>query len=427
MSVESSATSAIRHRREDALSTPRMRCIEFRYLDEHGPWMRPVAWSLRDASGQTGNYIALSHRRDDNTEKTGTLVSNYACRSGLNTHTVDSNAVDDPSQLPALFYDACEDREDWNSGSKNMDDYYQHAWLTIAIMMPSTLGELFKRSQDISDLPRVTRLPYRNRYGQQDGHFYVQAISDGMLAFSKSGIFVQCQRGPPKSLDGHGVLSSPRGSTRTLRVDLAFKSSTPLALTTPLQICAAWEDVVQTFSGLHVTRIEEDGLVALAGIAHEFGEAFGAHHHASFQRPYGNPASTSRWSYAWGLWSNWDRALQWKQIATGPRLRIEGIPTWSWASMVSDEKGTNHDIVRKGISFRWATPSAENRVHAPHSSVEVTTVEYNNDKRFAILEVNGPMLQVNLRGPFESLDADFAADLAGYNPDFGRGLWRNVG
>ncbi|KAI1350787.1 hypothetical protein F5Y01DRAFT_139596 [Xylaria sp. FL0043] len=79
------------------------RCIEFRYLDEHGPRMRPVAWSLRDASGQTGKCIALSHRRDDNTEKTRTLVSNYACRSSLCTHTVDSNAVDDPFQLPALF------------------------------------------------------------------------------------------------------------------------------------------------------------------------------------------------------------------------------------------------------------------------------------------------------------------------------------
>ncbi|KAI1350788.1 hypothetical protein F5Y01DRAFT_325850 [Xylaria sp. FL0043] len=184
-------------------------------------------------------------------------------------------------------------------------------------------------------------------------------------------------------------------------------------------------------------QIEEDRLVALAGIAHEFGEAL-------------KPTIMRHSNALMGA-----RRPLWEQVSPDPRLRIEGIPTWSWASMVSDEKGANHDTVRKGVNVQWATPPAENHAHAPCPFVLVTAIEVkriaaadreswkphflstepsylptnqsNNDNRFAILEVSGLVLQVNLRGPFESSeDADFAADLPGYNPDFGRDLWRKV-
>ena len=115
-----------------------------------------------------------------------------------------------------------------------MAEHYQYAWLTIAATYTAENGRLF-RDIAVSDLTRVTRLPYRGIDGEQNGHFYLQGadakglandyittvgnseltrrgwvyqeriLSRRLLAFSATGMFLQYQTGVPQSAVGDRV------------------------------------------------------------------------------------------------------------------------------------------------------------------------------------------------------------------------------
>ena len=66
--------------------------------------------------------------------------------------------------------------KDWARESVRMGDYYQRAWLTIAAIRTNGIFS----AVDASAVPRVARLPYRDR--QQQGHFYLQCLDATRVA-----------------------------------------------------------------------------------------------------------------------------------------------------------------------------------------------------------------------------------------------------
>ncbi|KAJ3569692.1 hypothetical protein NPX13_g5993 [Xylaria arbuscula] len=198
--------------------------------------------------GKKDKYIILSHRWGPDTFAARTSKDNYEWRC---TEGVSANS---PNGVTPLFYEAgqlafrlgvryiwidsvCivqDDAADWRRESVKMAQYYQYAWLTIAATHTTEDGRLF-RDIAVTDLTRVTRLPYRGVDGEQSGYFYLQGadakglaadyistvgnseltrrgwvyqeriLSQRLLAFSEFGMFLQCQTGGPQSVVGDRV------------------------------------------------------------------------------------------------------------------------------------------------------------------------------------------------------------------------------
>ena len=203
---------------------------------------------LSRTEGARGKYIILSHRWGPDTFTARTTKDNYEyrCTQGVGCDTFNG--------VTPLFYEAgqlafklgvrhiwidsvCivqDDPADWRRESVKMAEYYQYAWLTIAATHTTENGRLF-RDIAISNLTRVTRLPYRGVDGEQNSHFYLQGadakglandyitavgnseltrrgwvyqeriLSRRLLAFSATGMFLQYQTGVPQSAVGDRV------------------------------------------------------------------------------------------------------------------------------------------------------------------------------------------------------------------------------
>lgn len=168
--------------------------------------------------------------------------------------------------------------EEWNREVPQMPRYYQNAWITVVAANHAVDNGLLdmRRTEPV---PRMTRLPYMNRNGEQNGYFYLQRAQPNMLqkdfsvgieksellqrgwvfqewklsrriiAFSDSGFFPYC----------HSLGSiSPMGDH--LGVKLSMK----------------WEDIVSDYPGLELTYLAKNRLMALAGVASEVCRTFKA-------------------------------------------------------------------------------------------------------------------------------------------------------
>ncbi|KAF7554102.1 hypothetical protein G7Z17_g3197 [Cylindrodendrum hubeiense] len=366
-----------------------------------------------------------------------------------------------------------------------MADYYQYAWLTICATM-ATDGGGISREIVPAAMPRVARLPYRSPDGEDKGYFYVQCVgaatlakdykehiaqssllqrgwvyqewmlSRRVLAFSAMGVFVQCQEGPPQSILGDDVFD--RGEQEEIReeklpamVDIAFKESIRLDFSTRAEIFRSWERVVEAYSGLGLTKIVSDRLVALAGVAKEFDLAIKMQDERD-----GLQTTTLSHRYTSGLWYGDVRGLLWEQVTSGPRVRVDGIPTWSWASMatrVLDEKGTevlsgmavrcpetdsftktkyrvkkmDSDIKCKAESAFTIRLDQAMKPRFDQGSVLPTLDEYDNDSRFVMLRLQGKLTRVIVDIEIVGEEDDHAMwVLTAHAPNFGRSMWRRV-
>ncbi|ETS80609.1 hypothetical protein PFICI_08138 [Pestalotiopsis fici W106-1] len=494
------------------------RCVEFEFFDEQNPWTSSIQWVLRETKGQRGKYIALSHRWVQDTGEASTTTDNYEDRNNTWNRAQGYHLLV-RGKLSALFLDigrlACHlgiryvwidslciiqnDKDDWDRESIKMADYYQRSWLTVAVTYPSDTGGIFQ--QNVSKIPRITRLPYQDKKGDQNGHFYVQAgidktwaedynktiinsdlrkrawvfqewrLSRRILALSNQGMFLQCQSESPRSLDGYKVDTSKNTGidsdyVRWLR-NLDKDSY-------GYQILHSWEFIVEEYSGLELTKFEEDRLVALAGIAREYGRAL-----TRYASKYGKQQHT----YICGLWTGWFRGLLWEQADPYRQTRTKGFPTWSWLSIASvpetDTTGMTEGTLT-GLHVRWPGRTEESAVCKFLSPILVPVTDncrprferagqhelnnlfddlhsglfsdvrndlhgkiFGNDIRFAILPLEGRKLDICIDRYFESLeDADIAATMTGHrypkrvpheymtmaerSRDSGRLSWRKV-
>ena len=346
-----------------------------------------------------------------------------------------------------------DDENDWDRESLRMAEYYQHSWLTICATTLATTGGLFGSIADEYH-PRMTRLPYRSRRnGDQEGWFYVQCmestilsgdyqkniqrsnllkrgwvfqewmLSRRLLTFSgEGGLFVQCQREAPHSLHGDAVNRKSSTAEKVFESDL-FEEKKP---------SLSWISIVETYSGLELTRLTRDRLVALSGLAREFGSQAGP------DIPYLS-----------GLWGGQCEGLLWEQNLHGGRVRIKGIPTWSWASMAvpvnSDDGATRRDAQGQeflsGMAVRWPPESGhamtvvcqwegETEVVRDDTSTmdaaSCVDTQFRAD-RFFKLKLTGKLLPIQIHGSFGRCeDAAFLSTLTDKDPDFRRDMWRTV-
>lgn len=361
------------------------RCVEFLRV----PGSDHLLYRLRETGGLQGKYIILSHRWNATVTKASiTTWENYEDRvHGLPGSTPDE-AESGPGwtlgkKLNDLFIDIgrlavsldikyvwidsiCivqQDTTDWKNEAEMMAAYYQNAWLTVAATNTVTEGGgfLHQTTMDLSSIPRVSRLPYRNREGKQEGHFYLQGLpgstlrqeyedsiidsdlldrgwvfqewilSPRILCFSTLAPFLVCAELPPVPIAGNEMTNHEINSAQA-RPDFAggkdpfscgdrdlleqgYKYRLGLDLTVSrAAVFDTWRKLIMIYSGLELTRFENDRLVALAGVAREFGSALSA-------KPVGRPgeigtAIQANYSntYACGMWlGDIVRELQWER------------------------------------------------------------------------------------------------------------------
>lgn len=280
-----------------------------------------------------------------------------------------------------------QDAEDWENEATMMAGYYQHAWLTVAATKTIIQGGGFLRQthMDPRSIPRVSRLPYRDREGTQQGYFYLQGLPDStlrreyedniinsdlldrgwvfqewilsprILCFSTLVPFLVCGELPPLPITGDVMTNNEVDTVQTQRDDPnvrdpflcgdhglfehGYKNRLGLDLTTSrAAIFETWRKLIMAYSGLELTSFENDRLVALAGIAKEIGLALSS-------GPVNEPAEvrTERQSkycntYACGAWlGDIVLELQWERSdgLKKPPCRARGFPTWSWLSFGS--------------------------------------------------------------------------------------------
>ncbi|KAI0518302.1 heterokaryon incompatibility protein-domain-containing protein [Xylaria bambusicola] len=485
------------------------RCIELRPVCGNEACDKcDLLFILVRTEGKKGKYFILSHRWGRDTFLARTTKDNYENRC---THGV---SCDTPDGITPLFYEAgqlafqlgvryiwidsvCivqDDPADWRRESVKMAQYYQYAWLTIAATHTTEDGRLF-RDVTVTDLTRVTRLPYRGVNGEQNGYFYLQGadakglandyintvgnseltrrgwvyqeriLSRRLLAFSATGMFLQCQTGVPQSVVGDRVQydladeeevdddddeNKHRYFQERVRRERFFNEMMLGNFTTPSSTVSRWEEIVQRYSGLELTRIDEDRLIALSGVATEFGRRLRRWDNDDTASSDGcaNSVNSPYLSYFAGTWLPDVQGLLWEQSQPGTRGRVRGIPTWSWASMATLGLNFESKNVWSGMAVQWATLDTPYRTYPSCELTEMLPIpvtkkklrpnygrarhfwpdiEYGDGNLFAMLGVRGILIPVSIHHKFRGReDALVAAKLTDHRSDFGRNMWRRV-
>ena len=415
---------------------------------------------LCETAGQQGKYIALSHRWLIETPSANTTRSNYNCRNRKCNHEITCEF-----QLTRLFREAIEltrklgiqyiwidsvciiqdDDEDWQREALRMADYYQGAWLTIAATTTTEEGGLFQKYTS-QDIPRVAKLPYRDKKGVHQGSFYLQCIgteelsnqyeknlastlhrrgwvfqerllSRRLLTLSRVGAFFNCRIGHPRFVTGEVLWRQwPRKELDIERVREDLRSMNISSQTSIIQ--KWWNDVIESYSILEITRMEGDRLMALAGLAKEFDLAFKNAHGE------GSVFLSGHWFHLVhpGICES---SLLWEQNDrfSSHFWRLRGIPTWSWASIARRQPGE----AMRGLAVHWrrdtyASTTKPLCIITGIAPVSVDTTDwtltspqldpqldmhdwvsedFGSRARFAALRIKGRLQKVLIRGFFD--------------------------
>lgn len=442
---------------------------------------------------------------NEETEKSKITVANYMCRMGKCLQETDHMrpCTSDINWMPIFFADTCilahglgikyvwidaicirqDDDEEWNREAPRMARYYQNAWITVVAANKIVANGLLniRRTEPV---PRMTRLPCMDRNEEQKGYFYLQLarpdvlqeefsvgvgksellqrgwvfqewkLSRRIIAFSDSGFFLYCHTSGSMSpmgdhLEGAGV-----------RLGQNSQSNGHITQRRNFSPSKEWKDIVTEYSGLGLTCLVKDRLIALAGVASEFGRIMKALNDTSSIPGPSLSDDVSARQYICGLWlTNIHQGLLWEQATRGTRERLPGIPTWSWTSMSSPVIDKNNKRVLIGMSVRWpkidSLLSEKQRVYAIRKATtipvddqnwlpqfskrpfqgDVPDNEYGNENRFIVLTFHSSLILVQIRTPLSEQDADLANEMtstngtphyeAPYHP-WTMSLWRGI-
>ncbi|KAI1734032.1 heterokaryon incompatibility protein-domain-containing protein [Xylaria scruposa] len=486
------------------------RCIEVQRVDmPESPTHGGLRFYLRETKDQSGRYLALTHRWGPATSLCRTTMKNYNSRIRNGLYPPDSNLLNtEVDTMSQLFADTCtlalslgityvwidtlciiqDDADDWDSECVKMATYYQRAWVTIAATRTTTnpTGGLFY-TLEAEEVPRVSRLPYRNEKGERDGFFYVQHLERGtvqdhfatqiaeselrqrawvlqesllsprVVSFCDIGVFLECRTERPRlgaSLAVREVIHESHFFNENTNDPVLLLRSSPVPVRESLSAYRTqvldwgerfywnWYNLVRRYSPLDLTKIHQDRLVALAGMASEFGQAIAAEEKAREEQrlPDSNveerrdsrPDGIST-GYASGLWLNdiWNGFL-WEQAEPGRRVRAQALPTWSWASMLTLKTNSKGEEELTGMRVEWQLGNhwepLINRIAHPLANIEDAVVipvttdaqghhrarfdlpttdfrplrmandedqQYTNSSRFVALALRGKLLRVD--------------------------------
>ncbi|KAI0548015.1 heterokaryon incompatibility protein-domain-containing protein [Xylaria curta] len=418
-------------------------------------------WQLSVTAGKTGKYIVLSHRWNGAAKACQTTKSNYSDRLKGTRHESTNMG------LSRLFMDICrlayrfhvryvwidticiiqDDPDDWKQESAKMADYYQKAWLNLSATVTTADGGLVDSTQ-AEYLSRVSRLPYRNKSGVQEGYFYVQcnnqdvskiyksditnsellrrgwvyqewSLSRRVMTFSNFGVFLQCQSSDPQSIVGDAVNMERPGMSSWTQMKIGIAP-------TITGIISDWQQrTIREISTLYLTKFAQDRLVAIAGVAREFTYAIDSYTDGDPEYHSHNALALVR-KYVCGHFPHRGlRHLLWECAQPGQTIRVDGIPTWSWASIASSEINDRGEEVLIGSEITYVAPDrsgaqllcdmfeaitipVDPSVWQPdflHPDVGVPDDEYGNDNRFVVLGISGVIQPVQINDVF-TCDAD---------------------
>ena len=479
------------------------RCIETLLVatqDDESTW-RHV---LRETTDQSGQYICLSHRWNEEIKTSKTTAANIMCRLGKCLQVTEHKppCSSHINWMSRLFADTCifahglgikyvwidsicikqDDVEEWNREAPQMARYYQNAWATV-VAANNAANNGLPNMRRTDPGPGMARLPYMDRNGEQQGYFYLWAarpdvlkkdfsvgveksellqrgwvfqewrLSRRIIAFSDSEFFLHCHTLGSMStmgdlINGAGVQLG-HGPEHDGRIMQGLDSSPSID----------WEDIVSEYSGLGLSSLATDRLMALAGVASEVGRTMKALKDTNdiSGRILSNDVLARR--YVCGLWLiNIDKGLFWEQAARGSRERLPGIPTWSWASMASHVTDKDNNRVLVGMSVRWpksgfsqhqrqrvcaiyrvTTIPVDDQTWLPQFSShpisdEVPEYEYGNENRFVVLTIHSFLQPVLIESLLSEQDADlayrftstFIRSLAARDHPWRTGLWRGI-
>ncbi|KAF2972516.1 hypothetical protein GQX73_g1212 [Xylaria multiplex] len=245
----------------------------------------------------------------------------------------------------------------------------------------------------------MVRKKVTSTFNAQAGWVYQEwLLSRQILAFADFGLFVQCETGNPKSLAGDDV--------KFIRDD---------------EHGDEWD-----------TAEKPD-------------KSFKSSGDESRKAGANDDNETLRYAYICGSWFPEVRELLWEQVEPGPRIRVQGVPTWSWASMGTTITNATGGNVISDLEVRWSTPYRSSSdcvlkdfIHVP---VDPGTLRprfdlageytpdniYGNDGRFAALGVSGRLMEIQLHDLFtDDDDRTVAANITSQRPSFGCEMWRGV-
>lgn len=342
------------------------RCIEIVKGDER--------IYLRDTEGEHGAYITLTHRWNQETEQCKTTASNINDRlegRGFGT-------------LPRLFQDVCiiamkldvryvwidsiciiqsgDNSVDWRREATKMAQYYQFSLLTIAGTMTSIgNGLLCPYPEDVTPwATRLVRLPYRDKLGEQAGYFYVYRrkvpllddywtlvrnsnlfrrgwilqewlLSKRIVWYTPNGLFFECHSNTPMT-DGQESVN-PELAKPDLQAHLRLKASFHF---TNASILDFWYHALEVYSACHLTKPQQDQILAVAGLANEVGQIL-----AKSKQQAIMDLEVQNDVYLSGLWlCDIHHGLLWEEDhSTKPwTVRVDNAPSWSWASLKTPVK-----------------------------------------------------------------------------------------
>ncbi|KAJ9145394.1 HET-domain-containing protein [Pleurostoma richardsiae] len=426
------------------------RCLRIGSIDDSGS---PNCY-LEETLGQTGHYVTLSHRWCDTTETSKTTVLNYEERkSGRNLNLPvlfkDTMRLAFKLGIPYVWIDSVciiQDGNEWESESLKMADYYQQSIFTVAAAIGTDADGLGLTRIPNRLMPRLARLPYYDKSGQQKGYFYVyqsaQKLTESYsLALTNADlltrgwvfqewllsrriacfasrepgqrIFFQCQSDPP--------MNETRDVVKVSESGFFFGDHIRFATDSPPVLWAQWQLAVRKYSAASLTQPEKDRIIALAGVAKECCEAIRSLAESAKYREKARDVTPAvqldagdRFidAYVAGLWlRNIHSELLWDQRCdkTFPRKRVPGIPTWSWASILvpvdwgyQDRAGTCSCELHGVLTENGTYLDAEHILLERQGATEVPLAPHGLDvsTKYGILRLWGRRVSVQVLGDF---------------------------
>lgn len=421
---------------------------------------------LKETRGRRGKYITLTHRWvQPDTANASTVQTNYSHRlrgralDNLPGHFEDAFDLALKMSVPFVWIDSLciiqDSQQDWMIEASQMAKYYQNSFFTVAgFGVTQNTGLFATAAQDLG--PNLVRLPYRDRQGDQKGYFYVCHIdhseikkqydseiaqsdllsrgwifqewilSRRVISYTRTACFYQCQRTSPRTTTSNDVNLDILNEKHA---DISLKKHFRLDfLKLEESIFLRWRFAVHTYSSLHLTKAGEDRLTALAGISQEFTIAI--------NRATGHEDNWKSF-YLSGLWAGDIVAgLLWEMDGACSDMKLSGIPTWSWASVVKPIVW-QHDHREISSGFYAQTKGLCKFLGAKKTSVDeqmsalehdltrntdlkgqVATAEQFVTPQFNTLVIQGKLLHLRISGLFDSdSDLGIAARLSNYEID----------
>ncbi|TPX11512.1 uncharacterized protein E0L32_007723 [Thyridium curvatum] len=453
-----------------------------RCIDVLGPGLH-----IAETGCETSSYLILSHRWTPDTAACATTAGNIEQRRRGGANALLS--------LPKTFLDLFDlarglgvryvwidsiciiqqgdGGQDWNQEAPKMGDYYQQAMLTVC----ATSGDkgLFQARTYSKAVPDIARLPFRNREGARQGFFYVYPYSNKdqnmllddeiiqgsklltrgwvfqewllsrrLVYFTPAGMIYECVTAGMS--DDRGEVWDSQKLTKGLLpwVQEAFGD----------RHSRMWYRLVEIYSSKSLTCPVKDIIMALAGVAKEFGDAM-------MRRASGGsvPVTTVHCGleYLSGLWAyDLHRGLLWeRKVFNGQHRRLHGYPSWSWTSTIGTVVWETNPVgTRPPSSLTRAWCGADPAILYPEakflaastlegnvlsfSGTPLTTAErfsrppantFSTLNKFAILRIEGKLARFVVRETFsEDEDMRPLFDLCGDAVDLksAQTLWRKL-